>query len=275
VILAIVVFAIGISIVIFYLITRLRFALFNCLVHQTKEIRPGWHLYREQSWRFFLMNIAVGLVFFIIVVLALLPFALGFIHLFRSLQAGSHFDIAAILSLVLPLIPIVLFLVLAAVAIDVILRDLMLPHIALENASAGAAWGAVRAQIAAAKGSFFLYALLRILLPVVALIGAFIVLAIPLIIVFGGLALSVAGLHAIGTNAAGPTQFLLILVEAVLILAGVALAVIIALCVGGPLSIGVRNYALLFYGCRYQVLGDILFPAPPPPQATQGTPQIA
>jgi hypothetical protein len=207
----------------------------------------------------------VGLIFFVVAVLALLPFVLGFIRLFRSTQAGSHFDIAGILSLALPLIPVILLLVLGAVAIDVILRDLMLPHIALENASASHAWATVRARIAAEKGSFFLYALLRILLPLVAIIGVFIVLAIPMIIVFGGLALSVAGLHAIGTNATGLTQFLLFLVQTVLILAGVATAILIALCVGGPLSICVRNYALLFYGSRYQALGDILSPSPPPP----------
>ena len=34
--------------VIFYVITRLRFAFFHCLVHNTKEIRPGWDLYKER-----------------------------------------------------------------------------------------------------------------------------------------------------------------------------------------------------------------------------------
>ncbi len=53
-----------ISAVIFYLITRLRFAFFHCLVHNTKEIRPGWELYKEQASRFFWLNIAVGCCFF-------------------------------------------------------------------------------------------------------------------------------------------------------------------------------------------------------------------
>jgi len=29
-------------------------------------------------------------------------------------------------------------------------------------------------------------------------------------------------------------------------------------------STGVREYALIFYGGRYRVLGDILYPPPPP-----------
>ena len=33
-----------------------------------------------------------------------------------------------------------------------------------------------------------------------------------------------------------------------------------SICLGGPLSTGAREYALLFYGGRYQVLGDLLYP---------------
>jgi len=43
---------------------------------------------------------------------------------------------------------------------------------------------------------------------------------------------------------------------------GVGIAVGIGLA--GPVSTAVRQYALMFYGGRYQLLGDILFPPPPP-----------
>src|ERR1035441_7509584 len=36
---------------VFYLITRLRFAYFHCLIHNTKLIRPGWALYRAPADR--------------------------------------------------------------------------------------------------------------------------------------------------------------------------------------------------------------------------------
>src|ERR1700677_3589756 len=36
---------------IFYLITRLRFAYFHSLIHNVREIRPGWWFYREQATR--------------------------------------------------------------------------------------------------------------------------------------------------------------------------------------------------------------------------------
>jgi hypothetical protein len=36
----------------------------------------------------------------------------------------------------------------------------------------------------------------------------------------------------------------------------------VGVCLGGPLSTGLREYALIFYGGRYQALGNILYPPP-------------
>ena len=158
--------AIAISILLFYLITRLRFALFYCLAYQVKEIRPGWTLYREQANRFFVFNLVVGLIFMVLMVLAIAPFAVGLVQVFRSTHAGERFDFALFFSLFIPLFALFFVIVLLAIAVDIVLRDFMLPHFALEDASAGEAWAEVRTRIAAEKGSFFLYAVLRILLPI-------------------------------------------------------------------------------------------------------------
>src|SRR4029078_1688163 len=48
---------------IFYVMIRLRFAYFHCLVTNTRLIKPGWNLYRPQANRFFRMNLWVGLCF--------------------------------------------------------------------------------------------------------------------------------------------------------------------------------------------------------------------
>jgi hypothetical protein len=48
-------------------------------------------------------------------------------------------------------------------------------------------------------------------------------------------------------------------------------AVLASICLGGPLSTGVREYALIFYGGRYPALGNILYPPPP---IFAGTPGI-
>ncbi len=255
---------IGLSFVLFYLITRLRFSLFYCLVYQTREIRPGWRFYDAQSWRFFLLSVAVGFCFFFGMLLVAFPFMLGFYRLFRSAQPGASFDFAGFFSLLLPLIPIIIAVFLIGIAVHVILHDLMLPHIALENASAGEAWRQARMRIAAEKGGFLLFAFLRVLLPIVAGFAALIVLLIPCFALLIAFALPVAGLFGALTHATGLSQLLMLLLIALVALIGAAVAVVLGLCIGGSIGIATRNYALLFYGGRYKALGDLLDPPPAP-----------
>lgn len=153
---------------------------------------------------------------------------------------------------------------------DVIMRDFMLPHMALENASVRAAWRSVCARIAAEKGSFLLYAILRLVLPAIAMMALFMILAIPLLIIFGILAFCMAGLNSLLADATGLYAFILIVLEVVVGLTAFAFGLFLSFSLGGPVATWIRNYALLFYGGRYQALGDMLSPPPPPvPNAPQ------
>ena len=253
------------GVIVFYLITRLRFAYFHCLIHNLREIRPGWHLYRSQATRFFWLNIVVGLCFLLLIAIIAIPFIGGFVHLFRVYQAGGHPGIGAVLSLILPLIPVILLLVLAGFASDVILRDFMLPHYALENATPAQAWGAVRARILTQKGPFFVYALLRIVLPIVGVILLFAILLIPGIVFVAAIAILEVGIHSAFGDGGLALEILVGIVAFVV-------ALVIGICFGGPLSTATREFALIFYGARYQPLGDILFPPPPAPAFTPPAP---
>lgn len=234
--------------ILFYLIVRLRFALFNCLVFGTTEIRPGWRKYRAPAGRFFWLSVVVGVVFLAVVATVAVPFVFGFIHLFQGSQ-GGHLDVPAFLSVFLPLIPVVLLIVCAAIAVDIVLRDLMLPHMALDDATAGAAWTAVWAAIAREKGAFFFYAFLRVVVPLAVLIGVGMVVAIPMVILAVCVALAYKSSLALAI-AVGLMAF--------------AIGIALLLGIGGPVGIAVRNYALLFYGGRYAKLGDLIAPEPPP-----------
>jgi hypothetical protein len=233
----------------FYVIVRLRFALFHCLVYRTSEIRTGWRQYREQAGRFFWLCVVVGVVFLAVVATVAVPFVFGFIHLFQASQ-GHRLDVPAFLAVFLPLIPVILVIVCAAIATDIVLRDLMLPHMALDDATAGAAWTAARAAIVREKGAFLFYAFLRIALPVAVLMGVMIALAIPMVI----LAVCVALAFKISLALAIPFGLL-----------AFAAGLAVLLGIGGPVGIALRNYALLFYGGRYAKLGDLIAPEPPPP----------
>jgi hypothetical protein len=258
-----------IAILIAYLITRLRFAYFHCLVYQVKQIAPGWRLYREQAMRFFLLNIGVGVAFLVVLVLCALPFVSGFIKLFHQMHEGAHFDIGGFLALFLPLLLILLVLAVLGWLTDVFLRDLMLPHIALENATVGEAWESASARIGADPGAFFLYGFLRLVLPIVAFIAVAVVLIIPLLVIALGFGGAIAGLTALVVNSSGFAKVLLVMIEAVVILLSVGISVFVGLFVGGPVATAIRTYTLVFYGSRYPLLGSLLYP-PAPPQPVTG-----
>ena len=253
-----------VSMVLFYLVTRLRFAFFHCLIHNTKQIRPGWQLYGAQAMRFFWLNVVVGLCFLLLAGLALLPFAAGFWRVFQETQHGSQPDVWSVLTLVLPLIPIILLLLLAGVLADLILRDGMLPHFALDNATAGEAWAQVWARIKAEKRQFAVYALLRVILPVIAMIGLFFLLLLPGLGLAAALAAVEFGVHSMFADATGASALVGILLQVFFGVIAFGFALLASICIGGPVSTAIREYALIFYGGRYKALGDILYPPTSP-----------
>src|SRR6202012_5107658 len=136
---------------------------------------------------FFKLNIVLGMLFLFAVIVIAAPFAAGFYRVFHESTPG-HFNFGLFFALFLPLFALAGVLILAAIVADIVLRDFMLPHFALEDATGAQAWAIVRARIAAEKGSFLLYAFLRVLLPFAAMIALFLMLAIPMIVVFAILA---------------------------------------------------------------------------------------
>jgi hypothetical protein len=267
--------ALFVAMVAFYLVTRLRFAFFHCLINNTKEIRPGWQIYREPATRFFWLNVVVGLCFMLLVVSIALPFAAGFWRLFRGIPPGGHPDIGLLLGLVLPLLPIILLLVLAAVLIDLILRDWILPHFALENATAGEAWGSVWASINAEAKQFFVYVLLRVALPIVAMAVLFIVLIIPGLALAGSIGAIEYGIHSAFADSTGGAAVTGVILQGFFGVVALGLLLLVSVCLGGPVGTGIREYALMFYGGRYQTLGDILYPPAPQPPPQTAAPKFA
>ena len=257
--------AIFISIVVFYLVTRLRFAYFHCLVHNTREIRPGWILYKDKVMRFFWLNLGVGFSFLLAVILIAIPFVSGFVRVFQEYRQDGHLDIALLLSLVLPLIPLIVLIALVGMLTDLVLRDCMLPHYALEDASASEAWSQVWSRIKAEKRQFVAYALLRVVLPIIAAIGLFILLAIPGLMLAGSVAAIEFGIHSTFADATGASALVGKLLEVFFGILAFGFAVLAGICLGGPVSTAIREYALVFYGGRYKELGDTLYPPSVPP----------
>lgn len=253
-----------VGLVIAYFVTRLRFAYFHCLATNTRLIRPGWERYRLQANRFFWMNVVVGLCFLLMAGLMISPFLPGFIRFFKGIQAGGQPDIGLLLSLALPLIPIFLLIVVVGILLDIVLRDWMLPHYALDDATAGQAWAAVWKRVTVDKGSFVAYVLLRIILPIIAFIGLFLILLIPSLVLLGSVAAAEYAIHTAFAGASGAVSAIGILLEVFIGAVALGFAILIGISIGGPISTAVREYALMFYGSRYQKLGEMMFPPAPP-----------
>jgi hypothetical protein len=217
--------------------------------------------------RYFIASLIIGLIFLFVLVLVALPFVFGFIRLYQSSQAGGPYNVGGFFLLFFPLFGIIICFCLLAYAVNAVMHDFILPHMALENMRFTEAWAAVRPRIGAEKGSFALYLLMRLILPMAAYIALFIVMIIPLLIVIGVLALGIAGLDPSLTDATGVSALILTVLQVLLGLIGIAFVLLLGFGLGGPIATWIRNYALLFYGGRYQALGDLLYPPSPLPPA--------
>ena len=256
--------AIIVTLLIVYLVTRLRFAYFHCLTHNVREIRPGWEIYRDQAWRFFLMNIGVGIGFLALIALAALPFIAGFWRFFQGIHNGGGPDWGLFISLIVPLIPLLLLIGIAALMLDIVLRDWMLPHYALENATAGQAWHAVWMRVKNEKKQFFAYSVLRLIAPIVAAIALFLLLIIPSLVSLGAVGAAEYAIHSAFATSTGSAKIAGIALEVFIGFLAFAFAMLVGISIGGPLSTGLREYALLFYGGRYQPLQNAMFPPASP-----------
>jgi len=245
-------------VIVFYLISCFRFVFFHCAAYQTTEIRPVWNRYRPQAIRFFNAGLLVWIVFAIFASGIVFPFAKRFLSLVRQTGTGVQIDSSNLLFSIIPLFVILPALGVTALVVDVVLHDFILPHMALEDASFGAAWKAARGHIAAGIGSFLLYCLLRLLLPLLTLVFLLIVAGIPMLLIFGALSVSANGFLMMIDD---PTPLGMVFhtgFQILFVAMAFALGLMVEFGLGGPVATWVRNYALLYYGGRYKALGDLL-----------------
>jgi hypothetical protein len=80
------------------------------------------------------------------------------------------------------------------------------------------------------------------------------------------------GFHAVLADATGVGAVILVVGEVLIGIVGAAVALLVGIVFGGPIATWVRNYSLLFYGGRYQALGDLLYPPLP---AAPAAPTVA
>src|SRR5581483_2407801 len=142
----------------------------------------------------------------------------------------------------------------------------------LEDATAGQAWHAVWIRIKTEKKQFFVYSILRVIGPIVAFFVLAVLLIIPSLVSLGAVGAAEYAIHSAFATSTGSANVAGIALEVFIGFLAFAFALLVGICLGGPLSTGLREYALLFYGGRYQPLENVL--SPPAAPSSAGTAMV-
>ncbi len=231
--------------ILFYLSVRFKFVLVNALATRRREIRLLWDLYADITWQWIALTL----------ILTLVAGALGFSAFFglRHTALGQAGNAS-----------MVVLGILGGIALAIaawILRDFVLPVLALEGATIGFAWERAMSVLSAEPGEFALYFLLKIILTFVVALArliVFLVTALVLLIPFLLVGILPALLVRHGGLAGGA---LFALIALVLCIAYAAVTIVLFFSINGPITAFFTSWGLYFYGGRYPLLGEMLEPS--------------
>ncbi|WP_263355949.1 DUF7544 domain-containing protein [Acidicapsa ligni] len=243
-----------------YLLLRLRFAFFDCVLFEQDQIGPAWGRYHEQALRYLWLSLGIAVGFWVVMVLGAGAALWKYRALLQSLFHGGTKQWADFLPLFGIALLLFFFVALFGLVVDSTLNYFVLPHMALEDATAWQAIHDVWSEMKAEPLQFALFLIMRLILPLVAGVIGAIAVFIPILLVAGILVVIGFALHAV-------SQAVMIGYIIVAGAAFLALLVCAMIGVGGTIGTFMRNYALLFYGGRYPELARVLWPLPSLPSA--------
>jgi len=254
-----------------YVSSMMRFILFDSVLAKECHIRQGWRKRTEQGWRYFLFQLAFAAVTLGgMVVLVGIPLGIGVAAGWLK-EPGEH---------VLPLVVggIFLFFVLLAFFIaialaHVLIKDFVVPQMALENIGVVDGWKRLWPMLKAEKGGYAGYVGMKILLA----IGAGIVIGIASVVLMLFILIPVVLLVVVAVAAgqsAGLTWNAFTITIAVVVgcILFFLLMYLIAL-ISVPAIVFFPAYSIYFFAPRYPALSVALYgppkeppqPLPPPP----------
>ncbi len=251
-----------------YINSVFRFILFDAVLRKECSIGDAWGRWHRAGRRFFLWQLVLMIssaVFFGMLV-GIPLMVMGAARAMRD--PSSH--LAGIAGGVLLLILVVLVFALAALVVQVLSRDFLVPIMALEDLDFADAWSRLFGLMGGELGKFVGYLLLKFVMAIAAWIMFSILAIIPALIIVGP---SVAVI--VGGAAAGLTWNVTTISLAIIfgIIAALVLIYTIAL-VATPATVFFPAYAMYFFAARYPNLRALVYPAPPVPPTPEMPPVI-
>jgi hypothetical protein len=253
------------SIVFMYIGSVMRFILFDSIVARECHIRQGWRFRQDQGWRYFLWKVLYTLVVFgSIVVLIGIPAAFAFAAgWFKSPQEHMVGLVLAGVGLFL----LLMIVLLAMTLIYVLVKDFVIPQMALEGIGVMEGWRRLWAMIQAEKSGYAGYVGMKIVLSIGAaiLIGiaSFIAALVILIPVVGVVIAAVVAGKSAGLDWNTSTITLAVVAGSVLLVVFMYLMALISV----PAIVFFPAYSIYFFAPRYPRLSALLYPMPPIPPA--------
>jgi hypothetical protein len=242
-----------------YINSVFRFILFDSVLRKNCSIGDGWQRWHRAGRRYFLWQLVlmISSAVFFGMLIGIPLMMMGAVGMMRD--PGSH--LAGIAGGVLLLILVVLVFALAALVVQVLARDFLVPIMALEDLDFADAWSRLFGLMRGDLGKYVGYLLLKLVMAIAAWIMFSIVAIIPTLLIVGPSAAVIVGGAAAGLTWNITTISLAIIFG---VMAVLALIYAIAL-IATPATVFFPAYAMYFFAARYPNLGALVYPAPAPP----------
>ena len=256
-----------IALIFLYLFCRFRFVLFDSIITGEAVVGRGWRLYASQANRYFGFWLVFRLVNWATVALIV---GIPLWHAYKDGVFSGDGSLPALFKILASIAVGALAAGIAFAVVSTLMKDFIMPIMALDDLTLGDAWSSLLRVIASEPGAWAGYLGMKLVLTIagsivltvagiIALLPAGMIAAIPVGIL---VALGIVSLKAAGGVAAAVFFSL-----AGLVVAACVLCVIMIL--SAPFTVFFASYAFYFFGGRYPKLGALL-PLQPSP-----TPQMA
>jgi hypothetical protein len=244
-----------------YILSRLRFTLFDLVVYRHGKVREAWGRYGRQTWRYFGVLLLASFVFLLLMAVTAGPF---FVHMLKTMKRlglqGTNPNPWPIFAQIFPLIGIFLLVGLAWIVVDAVLQDFVLPPMAMEDAPIEGAFGRFFALLKADPVAVLVYLLLRFVVALgMSWVLMMVVLIGLLILGIGGMAVGFGLYRAMWHGGLG-LQVVFVAIVAGMALVLLALYLLAMIAVYGAAAVFKQSYAAYFFGSRYPELGNRLEP---------------
>lgn len=250
--------SLAVGIILMYVGSVMRFVLFDSIILRECHIRWGWSRRLGPGWKYFVWK------------LLYLLLILGAVAIFIGIPAAAALAngwFKAPKEHLAPLILAAVFLVcaffvffVATAVIFVLTKDFVIPQMALENVDVMEGWRRLWPMMAAEKGAYVAYIVMKIVLAIVAAILTGIatlilglIIAVPSVVL--GILAVLTGKNA-GMTWNAQTITLAIVIGAVLL--GIFLYLVSLIYV--PAIVFFPAYSIYFFAARYPRLNAALFP---------------